>query len=85
MVFTQKNVNEERFKEKFYIFGEKMGEEKSSKEKAPAGLTSRALLAVIILTIIFTFINAHGYQVTGTALFYNRWPYEYGQWPKPKD
>ncbi|MEM2486755.1 MAG: hypothetical protein QXY73_05525, partial [Candidatus Bathyarchaeia archaeon] len=54
-----------------------MGEEKSSKERAPAGLTPRALLAVIILTIIFTFINAHGYQVTGTALFYNRWPYEW--------
>jgi hypothetical protein len=48
--------------------------EAKAQEKVAAGLTPRAMMAVLVLTVLFTFINAHGYQVTGASLFYNRWP-----------
>jgi hypothetical protein len=51
--------------------------EAKAQEKVAAGLTPRAMMAVLVLTVLFTFINAHGYQVTGASLFYNRWPYEW--------
>jgi hypothetical protein len=51
--------------------------EAKAQEKVAAGLTPRAMMAVLVLTVLFAFINAHGYQVTGASLFYNRWPYEW--------